>query len=62
MKRVVWLILWIVLPDADVGAQSSHYQGKTLTIIVGSALELPTISMPASSGNSSVNIFPAIRT
>jgi tripartite-type tricarboxylate transporter receptor subunit TctC len=37
MKRVVWLLLWIVLPDADVGAQNSHYQGKTLTIIVGSA-------------------------
>lgn len=37
MKRVVWLFLWIVLPDADVGAQNSHYQGKTLTIIVGSA-------------------------
>lgn len=37
MKRIVWVLLWILLPNPDLQAQAPFYQGKTVTIIVGSA-------------------------
>ena len=37
MKRLVWLLLWVLVPNPDVGAQNPFYQGKTITLIVGSA-------------------------
>ena len=37
MKKIVGLFLWMLLSNLDAWAQSSFYQGKTLTIIVGSA-------------------------
>ena len=37
MKRILWLLLWILVPNPDAHAQVPFYQGKTINFIVGSA-------------------------
>jgi tripartite-type tricarboxylate transporter receptor subunit TctC len=36
MKKSFWLLIWFLLPLADLHAQAPFYQGKTITLIVGS--------------------------
>jgi tripartite-type tricarboxylate transporter receptor subunit TctC len=36
MKKSFWLLIWFLLPHAELHAQAPFYQGKTITLIVGS--------------------------
>jgi tripartite-type tricarboxylate transporter receptor subunit TctC len=36
MKKVFWLFIWFPLASAELHAQAPYYQGKTVTLIVGS--------------------------
>jgi tripartite-type tricarboxylate transporter receptor subunit TctC len=36
MKKSFWLLVWFLLPHAELHAQTPFYQGKTITLIVGS--------------------------
>jgi tripartite-type tricarboxylate transporter receptor subunit TctC len=37
MKQIAWLLFFLALPRPGVYAQAPFYQGKTVTVIVGSA-------------------------
>jgi tripartite-type tricarboxylate transporter receptor subunit TctC len=36
MKKIFWLFLWFLSAHAELHAQAPYYQGKTITLIVGS--------------------------
>ncbi len=57
---VLAILAWIALPNGPVWGQANFYEGKTLTIMIGSAPRAAAWkSLLKSSRTTSENIFPA---